>query len=150
MRAIKESGIELSRSVRLILGSDEECGSGDLEYYYKKESEAPMTFTPDAGYPVINIEKGRLAKVFSASFAAEPVLPAVTAFHSGTAVNIVPANASATVKGFSSEQVAAAIAADQSGVAFSMTENGDEITIAAKGLAAHASIPSKGNPPAPA
>ena len=145
MRAIKESGIDLPKSVRLILGSDEECGSGDLEYYYKIEEEAPMTFTPDAGYPVINIEKGRLAKVFSASFDQKAVLPAVTSFHCGTAVNIVPANATATVKGISAEALSAAIAADQSGVAFTFTENDDELTIAAKGVASHASLPQKGN-----
>ena len=58
MKAIKELGIPMKKSVRLILGSDEECGSGELEYYYKKEEEAPYTFTPDAEFPVINIAKG--------------------------------------------------------------------------------------------
>lgn len=52
------------KSVRLILGSDEECGSGDLEYYYAKEQEAPYTFTPDADFPLINIEKGSFHGVF--------------------------------------------------------------------------------------
>lgn len=145
MRAIKESGIDLPKSVRLILGSDEECGSGDLEYYYKKEVEAPMTFTPDASFPVINLEKGRLAKVFGAEFNKAPELPAVTAFHCGTAVNIVPANACAKVKGFTLEQIKAAIAADQSGVAFTACEEEDEICISTKGIAAHASHPDDGN-----
>ena len=48
LRAIRELGIPMKKSVRLILGSDEECGSGDLEYYYAKEQEAPYTFTPHA------------------------------------------------------------------------------------------------------
>ena len=37
MRAVKELGYPLKKNVRLVLGSDEECGSSDLEYYYKKE-----------------------------------------------------------------------------------------------------------------
>ena len=32
------------KNVRLILGTDEECGSSDIEHYYKVEKEAPMTF----------------------------------------------------------------------------------------------------------
>ncbi len=66
MRCIKELGIGLKRGVRLLCGSDEECGSKDLEYYYSKEQEAEFTFSPDADYPLINIEKGRLAKSFHA------------------------------------------------------------------------------------
>ncbi|MBQ0000560.1 MAG: Sapep family Mn(2+)-dependent dipeptidase [Clostridiales bacterium] len=145
MRAIRESGIQLPKNVRLILGADEECGSGDLEYYYKKEAEAPMTFTPDANFPVINIEKGRLAKEFGAEFSEEPVLPAVTAFHCGTAVNIVPANAFAVVKGLSMETVNAAIASDESGAAFTASACEDAIKIVAKGVPFHASMPDGGN-----
>lgn len=44
MRAIKELGIPVKKNVRLILGTDEECGSSDIEVYYKREKEAPMTF----------------------------------------------------------------------------------------------------------
>ena len=61
MRAVSELGIPLSRNCRLILGSDEETGSSDIEHYYSVEEEAPMTFSPDAEFPVINVEKGRLS-----------------------------------------------------------------------------------------
>ncbi len=67
MRAIRELGIGLRNGVRLICGSDEECGSSDLEYYYGREKEAKYTFSPDADYPLINIEKGRLEGRFSCS-----------------------------------------------------------------------------------
>ena len=60
MRCVKELGVPLSGNVRLILGTDEECGSSDIRYYYNIEEEAPMTFSPDANYPVTNVEKGRL------------------------------------------------------------------------------------------
>ena len=51
MRAVKELGIPLKKNVRLIVGTDEECGSSDIEHYYKIEKEAPMTFSPDAEFP---------------------------------------------------------------------------------------------------
>lgn len=60
MRAVSEMGIGLSKNCRLILGSNEESGSDDIGYYYKYEQEAPMTFSPDAEFPVINVEKGQL------------------------------------------------------------------------------------------
>lgn len=42
MRAVRELGIPLSKNVRLILGTDEECGSSDIAHYYQKMPEAPM------------------------------------------------------------------------------------------------------------
>ncbi|MCD7884366.1 MAG: M20/M25/M40 family metallo-hydrolase [Lachnospiraceae bacterium] len=68
LRAIHDLGIPMKKGARLVLGSDEECGSGDLRYYYGIEEEAPYTFTPDADFPVINIEKGRLETDFTAEF----------------------------------------------------------------------------------
>ena len=68
MRAIKELKIPVSKNVRLILGTDEECGSSDIEHYYDVEPEAPMTFSPDACFPVVNIEKGMLDGHFTAGF----------------------------------------------------------------------------------
>ena len=55
MRAVNELGIPMKKNVRLILGTDEECGSSDITHYYSVEKEAPMTFSPDASFPVINI-----------------------------------------------------------------------------------------------
>lgn len=102
LRAIRELGIELTHGVRLICGSDEECGSGDLDYYYSKEKEAEYTFTPDADYPLINIEKGRLASVFTASAEQESVNDLqegqgaafrVLSLHAGDTVNVIPGSA---------------------------------------------------------
>lgn len=58
LRAVKEAGIPLRRKVRLILGCDEECGSSDMAYYKEHETMPRSGFSPDADYPVINIEKG--------------------------------------------------------------------------------------------
>ncbi|MGP1434372.1 MAG: Sapep family Mn(2+)-dependent dipeptidase, partial [Catonella sp.] len=83
VRAVKELGIPLKQGVRLILGSDEECGSSDVEYYYSKEKAAPMTITPDASWPLINIEKGGIHNEFTASFEKTDMTPSVVSVKGG-------------------------------------------------------------------
>lgn len=144
MRAIKECGIELKKNVRLILGADEECGSSDLEYYYRIEKEAPMSFTPDAEFPLINIEKGRLAKEFTAKFEKEELESEIVEFHGGDKANVVPANAYALIRGLSKETVEEATAKEMEGVAYTVTEENGLVKLAAKGMAAHASTPEMG------
>ena len=41
MQAVRELGVELNYNVRMILGTDEESGSGDIAYYYAREPYAP-------------------------------------------------------------------------------------------------------------
>lgn len=41
MRAVKELGIPVKKNVRLILGTDEECGSSDIRHYYSVEGRPP-------------------------------------------------------------------------------------------------------------
>lgn len=143
MRAIKETGTPLSKSVRLILGSDEECGSSDLRYYYAKETEAPMTFTPDADFPVINLEKGRLQKSFSKKLSTDGA--AVLQLAGGTKVNVVPDTATALVKGVDAAAIAQAAKTGKETVQFTVEEEQGAYRITAKGLAAHASTPEVGH-----
>ena len=71
MQAVRDLGVPLQHNVRLLLGTDEESGSSDIEYYYGKEPYAPCTFSPDGEFPVINIEKGSYKPVFTKTWAAE-------------------------------------------------------------------------------
>lgn len=41
MKAVRDLGFPLKSNVRLIMGTDEESGSSDLEYYYAREPYAP-------------------------------------------------------------------------------------------------------------
>ena len=93
MRAVKELSYPLKKNVRLVLGSDEECGSSDLEYYYKKEVEAPCTFSPDAEFPVINIEKGGMRGHFEKPPMPERQACASVSLQAGTKLNVVPGKA---------------------------------------------------------
>jgi len=147
LRAIKELQIPLKKNVRLILGTDEECGSSDLKYYYEKEQEAPMSFTPDADFPVINIEKGRLAKQFKASFEMCKTFPRILQMEGGSKANVVPQSAFAVVEGMELPvlQEAAAKAEAEWKASFTILPEETGARVRVRGSAAHASTPEMGN-----
>ena len=60
MRAIRDAGIPLRRSIRMILGCDEESNWEDMEYYGRHEQIPATGFSPDAMFPLINTEKGMI------------------------------------------------------------------------------------------
>ena len=91
--------------MRLILGTDEECGSSDIAHYYAVEKEAPMTFSPDGAFPVVNIEKGHLNCEFEAEFEPSQALPRVKSVTAGTKVNVVPGKAYAVFEGLDDDMV---------------------------------------------
>ena len=98
MRAVKEAGIPMKDGVRLILGCDEETGMSDMRHYASKLKMPDYGFSPDAEFPVINIEKGglhiRLSKVTGGEDGAE--MP-VWSLYAGERPNVVPAEAVAVV-----------------------------------------------------
>ena len=146
MRAIKELNVPISKNVRLIGGTDEECGSSDIAYYYKKEQEAPMTFSPDGEFPVVNIEKGSLRGHFYADYTVDTDKKIVD-FTAGTKVNVVPGKAYATVSGISIQEIeqAAKAAAKVTFVDYICEEKDNGVYITAVGKGAHASTPKEGN-----
>ena len=154
MRAVKELGIPVSRNVRLILGTDEECGSSDIEHYYAVEKEAPMTFSPDANFPVINTEKGMFRGHFTAEWGKSTALPRLCALHAGIKVNVLPGKAEAVLQGVTAEDLEAGMKETEKaiGVRFEVEysdytpEKGDQMArVTAVGEGAHAAYPDDGN-----
>ena len=146
MRAVNELGIPLKKNVRLILGTDEECGSSDITHYYSVEKEAPMTFSPDASFPVINIEKGRIEGNFTAEFEPSDKLPKMVSFKCGTKVNVVPAAAEALFEGLDGDETEALAKSmeEELGITFTVSSEDGCLKIAASGENGHASTPWKG------
>ena len=146
MKAIKELGIPVKKNVRLILGTDEECGSSDIRYYYKKEKEAPMSFSPDAEFPVINLEKGSIHGEFNAEFEKCEALPKMVAFKSGVKSNVVPPKAYALFEGLDGSETEAFAKQFEGelGVTFDVTSENGYLKLEAIGESAHASTPEKG------
>ena len=88
MAAVKQAGIPLKRKVRLILGCDEESGWEDIDHYNKVATMPRMGFSPDAAYPVINIEKGGYGLELRAAPSHEGLR--ILSFDVGERPNVVP------------------------------------------------------------
>ena len=146
MKAVRDLGLPVSKNVRLILGTDEESGSEDIAYYYAREPYAPQAFTPDADFPVINVEKGHYHPDFGACWDRETAEPRVTALQGGFRVNVVPPEAAATVLGVSADQAEALCMGmeKRSGAKFTLTQAPGGVSIHCMGKNAHAASPDDG------
>ena len=146
MRAVRELGVELSKNCKLILGADEECGSSDIRHYFAGHPVPPKTLSPDADYPVINIEKGGLHADASAEWAEEDVLPRIGWIDAGIKFNVVPAKAKALVLGLAAKDVKPylANAEKKTRATFDVVDEAEGAVIYAQGVNAHASTPYEG------
>ena len=146
MRAIKELGLPVKKNVRLIMGADEECGSSDLKYYFTKETYAPYSLSPDADFPMINIEKGGLGSGFHTNAKAAAEGPRVVSITGGIKVNVIPDEANAVLKEIDAEAVKAkAEELAIEGIAFTCEPKEDALVVTAKGSTGHASMPETAN-----
>ena len=99
---------QLKKGMRIILGSGEEMGCHDIEQYLEKIAPPPNVFTPDAAFPVVNIEKGRFLPFFKAAWDEDKTLPRVLSITGGKTTNIVPDRAEAVIEGLKLSDVIAA------------------------------------------
>jgi len=144
LAAVKELGFPLKYNTKLIVGTDEESGMTDLDYYLSKETPPPFVFTPDAEFPVINIEKGAIRTSFRASFSPSDALPRVAMVRGGDTINVVPPEAEAEIIGLELaeiSEIAFSVTSD-TGVNFELTDLGEgKVHIKAQGIGGHASLP---------
>lgn len=91
MKAVMEAGVPVNKKVRLILGTDEESGWEDMDYYFKNQPMPDFGITPDANYPVIHAEKGivhiELYKEFNSESADKSPIVSIKG---GSRANMVP------------------------------------------------------------
>lgn len=146
IRAVKELGIPLKYNVRLILGSDEECGSSDIAYYYKHEKEAPMSFSPDATWPLINVEKGGIVNEFTQKFDKTNEDRSLVSLEGGIKINVVPRKAKMVLRGISYKEVSEVSnkLSEEIGVTFNLEENDNLLNVEVVGVNCHASMPELG------
>jgi len=153
MYCVRDICPELNQGFQIILGSGEETGFGDITQYLKKNTPPPNVFTPDAEFPVVNIEKGRFVPFFGAKWEKDTTLPRIVSIQGGTTPNSVPNYSEAEIEGFSLENALAFCKeyTEKSGVKLSVVNNKAEepspcfIKITAEGTSAHASLPERGN-----
>ncbi|TGE36994.1 dipeptidase PepV [Desulfosporosinus fructosivorans] len=146
MKAIKDANIPLNMRVRLILGTDEESGWADMDYYLKKEEVPKIGFAPDAEFPVIHAEKGILHLELSKSQAKS--FPHLVRVQGGERANVVPDVCEVSVKGIAGGIITnklkdfsfpEGVSAELGSVAI---EN--EMKLIFRGVGAHGSLPQNG------
>ena len=135
LKAIRDLGLHLDRRIRVLFGSDEECGCSCAEYYVNNNYEMPtIGFTPDGDFPVIYCEKHisnyKVGKKITDRGNIE-----VEYFGGGTAPNVVTPYCKLVVKGSLKVDPAADV---------TVTEEDGRTIVEAKGLGAHGSTPELG------
>lgn len=135
LKAIRDLGLPIDRRIRIMFGTDEECGSSCVQYYIDQGEELPvMGFTPDAEYPCIFCEKGMTQYVMGKEI-TDPGQVEVVSFSGGTAANVVTPNCKLAVKG--DIQVT-------EGEGITVTKKDGTTIVEAEGIGAHGSTPALG------
>jgi succinyl-diaminopimelate desuccinylase len=86
MKMVKDHGIKLNKTVRLILGTDEESGMRGIKRYLESEKMPDIGFAPDAEFPLIYAEKG----IYSFNLEGETEDDLIKSLEAGERYNVVP------------------------------------------------------------
>ncbi len=161
MRAVKQSGLPVQRTIRLMIDTTEETGGDAFKYYTEKTTLPEYNIVLDSKYPAVVAEKGSgTLKVFFPVEAADPKKIAITAMAGAPAANTVPQTATATLKGGdlagAAAQLEAAKAAfiqkhEGQGGKFTIdvAKGADSVEVKVTGSSAHGSRPEEGVNPVP-
>ncbi len=137
MAAVRRLGVPLKRKIRLILGTDEESGWEDMRYYRQVCGMPRSGFSPDADYPVINIEKGSLHLEVEGRL-ADSGLPVIR-FDTGDRPNVVPGRAEALIAG--DQALADMINHTDYGWPVSAESTEEGVILRTEGIPGHAAMP---------
>jgi len=164
MKAVKDSGLPIDRSIRLMIETTEETG-GDAMVYYRSKTQLPAyNIVLDSKYPAVVAEKGSGAlKVFFPTETTDAASTAITAMSGAASANAISQTATATLKGGDLAAVVTKLEAakpaflqkyEPQGSKFAIDiarkgDNGDGIDIKVTGTSAHGSRPEEGVNPLP-
>ena len=129
LKALKDAGFVPKRTIKLIVGCNEESGWECIEHYNRCAQMPKDGFTPDADFPVIYAEKGLLHVRFDYPLGRAPF----TALEGGERENMVCDYAHAEGAAFDPDRAAR----------FGVCQKG--ASVAAHGRSAHASTPEAGD-----
>lgn len=146
MEAVRDVLGEPKTGVRLVLGCAEETGSEDMEHYFSLRPVLKYTLSPDAQYPLINIEKGRFAPFYEKHFEKSDSKVQINRIDGGVTPNIVPGKAGALISGTdrAALEKICSDAAERTHTQFSVSEEGGGVYLLFEGQTAHASTPELG------
>jgi succinyl-diaminopimelate desuccinylase len=146
LKALKDSNLPISKRVRVIFGTNEEEGTGDVEHYLETEAPPVSGFTPDAYFPAIYAEKGILTFDIVKDLERIPSTVDVVSIQSGTAPNTVPDKAIAEIRTADPATIVSECGryANETGYNLTAVQKNGSAIVTSTGLAAHGSEPYKG------
>ena len=135
LKAIRDLNLPIDRRIRVLFGSDEECGSSCVKYYVENGYEMPtIGFTPDAQFPAIFCEKGTSNFLAGTKIYNKGEID-VEYFGGGVAANVVPPVCKLIVNG-------PLRVTPEEGI--TVTEENGKTIVEATGFSAHGSTPELG------
>ncbi|MGT2741752.1 dipeptidase PepV [Streptococcus plurextorum] len=148
LNIIKELGLPVSKKVRFIVGTDEESGWADMDYYFEHNGlkDPDFGFSPDAEFPIINGEKGNITEYlhFDGQNDGECVLHSLSG---GLRENMVPESGTAVISApltLSDLQEKLSDFTSQNPVTATVSEEAGRFTITFIGKSAHGAHPEAG------
>ena len=140
LKFIKDAGIKLKNNVRIIFGCDEETGWRGITHYLKHYPAPDLGFVPDADFPLIYGEKGRMSYDLSLpSFQEDDVLVSI---NGGERYNVVLEEVTAIIKKDLRKEFIQFAEKNKLGYETSILDNNYKLVL--KGVASHAMEPEKG------
>ncbi len=133
---LRDCDIPLKSRLETFIGSDEECGMEDIKAYLSEQIMPDVSFVPDADFPCSVGEKG----IYHFWCESEEQLSDVVSFSGGEAFNIVLDNAAAVLKLTDSILNELTLLTEDK-PEYTLESEGETLTVKAKGIAKHASVP---------
>ncbi len=134
MEFLRDNGIDLNNRLEVFIGSDEECGMKDMDSYLKEQRIPDISFVPDADFPCSTGEKG----IYHFWAKSKKAFEQIEDISAGEAFNIVLDNVTVKIK--YSEKLFNELK-EKADSSFDVSATETAITLKAKGIAKHASIP---------
>ncbi len=149
MKALKESGYAPEKNIRLILGLDEEAGTGwkGMEAYFRMVKKPDFGITPDAEFPAIHGEKGILIfDLVKKIGKTQGKGIELRSLKGGNAPNMVADSARAVIHADSYEKIREMIDLyrNETGYKVRVKGIGKSLEIVASGVSSHGARPEKG------
>ncbi|CAQ71532.1 peptidase; putative AMINOACYL-HISTIDINE DIPEPTIDASE (CARNOSINASE) (XAA-HIS DIPEPTIDASE) PROTEIN; signal [Cupriavidus taiwanensis LMG 19424] len=169
MKTVKESGVPLERSIRLMIETTEETGGDGMKYYRQHTTLPEYNVVLDSKYPAVVAEKGsgtltvsfgiKAADDKHAPSQADGKGPAIVAMRGAASANAIPETATARIAGGDPAAVAAALEqaradfvrrhAPRGKFSIDVKRAGNDVEVKVTGASAHGSRPEEGVNPLP-
>ena len=152
MKILKDLGFQPKKTIRLILGLDEEANWNGMKYYLEKEKAPDFGIVPDADFPLVQCEKGLLE--FDLVYPPqefEPLniqLPYLKSMTGGIAPNVVAGSAQIQISGTTEVLQSTKKAIEEKAAALGYDIKSEiedaNLNITVTGVPAHAALPERG------